>query len=121
MISSASTKYALEVYDRSNDMAECTFRQHQWDPRAQDRPGYERIEFTCKICGVGHRLEITTLPRGARRVDITIFPATGETGVSRDVIRWSMLACEGTIQQMQQEGVAVVRGDTMIEGEPRGV
>lgn len=102
-------------------MAECAFRQHQWDPCEQHRPGYARIEFVCKICGVGHRLEITALPREEKQVDITIFPATGETGISRDVIRWSTLACEDTIQRMQQDGVAVVRGGINIEGQPRGV
>jgi hypothetical protein len=102
-------------------MAECALRQHQWDPRVADRPGYERIEFVCTICGVGHRLEITAIPGGEKRVDITIFPASGESEISRDIIRWSMLSCEGTIQQMQQDGVAVVRGGTTINGQPRGL
>jgi hypothetical protein len=102
-------------------MTECALRQHQWDPRVQERPGYERIDFACRICGVGHRLEITTLPRREKRVDITIYPATGETEISRDIIRWSVLTCEGTIQQMQQDGWTVVRGDTIIEGQPRGI
>jgi hypothetical protein len=102
-------------------MAECALSQHQWDPRVKDRPGYERIDFVCKICGVGHRLEITAMPRGEKRVDITIFPATGESNISRDIIRWSMLTCQGTIQQMQQDGVTVIQGGTTIEGQPRGV
>lgn len=102
-------------------MSECEFRLHQWDTREQHHPGYERVEFVCKICGVGHRLEITALHQGKMQVDITIFPATGPRKISREIVRWSMLTSEGTIQQMQQEGVDVVRGPINIEGQPEGL
>ena len=77
-------------------MTECNFRQHKWEPHVHQRPGYERVDLTCKICGVGHRFENTAMP-GGQRADITIFPATGQRSISREAILWAIYTCDGTI------------------------
>ena len=102
-------------------MAECRFDWHVWEPRAQQRPGYEKVRVVCAVCGAGHTLEIATIGPGRREVDLTIFPAAGESTISREVIRWSITACAETIADMERDGIVVVRGDTTTLGRPVGM
>jgi hypothetical protein len=78
------------------------------------------MKLSCGICGVGHTFQITWTGRDQVEVDTTIFPAHGVREISREVIRWSIEAREGTIRNMEQDGVTVVRGRTDIQGEPAG-
>lgn len=81
---------------------------------------YTEIRMLCKICGAGHALKLTRKPDGEIRANITVIAAKGQHEVSSDVIGWSILSCEGTIQEIERDGNIVVRGDTIIP-TPRGI
>jgi hypothetical protein len=66
------------------------------------------------MCGAGHILALTMMLTGEIQADITVLAAKGESKVSREIIKWSLLTCEGTIQEMQQDGAVIVRGETII-------
>jgi hypothetical protein len=95
-------------------MAECLMKWHEWDQHHVNQSRYQEFRITCRICGAGHMLALTMKPTGEVQADIIVFAAKDESKVSRDVIRWSLLTCEGTIQEMQQDGMNIIRGKTSI-------
>jgi hypothetical protein len=102
-------------------MGECPFSSHQLEANSETGSNFEKMTLACGICGVGHTFQITWTGRDQVRVDTTISPAHGAREISRDVIRWSIEACEGTIRNMEQDRVTVIRGRTDIQGEPAGL
>jgi len=67
---------------------------------------------------VGHLLEMSTLPGGEVKVDYFIFPADGYDTISQEVIMWAVAVCEGTIRQMEEDGVPVRRGTPAVGLRP---
>ena len=102
-------------------MSECPFTWHQLESSSETGPNFEKMTLSCGICGVGHTFQMTWMGRNQIKVDTTIFPAHGVRAISRDVIRWSIEACEGTIRNMERDGVSVIRGTIDIQGEPAGL
>src|SRR5688500_3460197 len=102
-------------------MGECPFSWHQLEADPETGSDFEKMTLSCGICGVGHTFQITWTGRNQVKVDTTIFPARGERTISRDVIRWSIEACEGTVRNMELDGVRVIRGRIDIQGEPVGL
>lgn len=101
-------------------MRECRFDWHQLEGDSETGANFEATTIACAICGVGHTFRITWTGRNQARVDTNIFPATGSQTISREVIRWSLATCEGTIGDMERDGVIVSRGRTDIQGQPVG-
>ncbi|HET7056211.1 MAG TPA: hypothetical protein VFI12_07085 [Thermomicrobiales bacterium] len=102
-------------------MSECPFAMHQMAADTETGPNSESMTIACAICGVGHTFRITWTGHNRARVDTIIFPAEGSHTISREVIRWSIASCEGTVGDMEQDGVIVTRGSTDIQGQPVGL
>lgn len=108
----------LGLPDGISVMGECLFHDHQLVGETRQGADYEQVTMSCSRCGAGHTLLITDVGSQALRIDITIFPANGARAVSRNIVQWSILTCEQTVQDMEGDGFHVIRGETTILTEP---
>ncbi len=102
--------------ETKGQVGECRFELHVWETSSVDQQGYRATAFRCEVCHVGNLLEWTAMPGGAVSVGYCVFPADGNMDVSQEVAMWSIATCEGTIKQMEDDGVSVIRGVPVIGG-----
>ena len=103
-------------------MRECKFDWHAPEGELIDHPGGSQEARTfCAICGVGFSVFFS--PAGPRSVSLRleIFPADGDTMISRDVIRWALASYQRTIQDMETDGFHVIQEPDYIKGKPVGL
>jgi len=102
-------------------MAECSFRDHQWQPTGESSPESDKATITCLSCGVGHEVTYDKRVRGAVTTSLRIFLAIGSATISRDVVRWSILTHEANLADIRQAGVEVFDEPVALEGAPVGI
>ncbi len=95
-------------------MAECSMERHEWDERTVDKSEYKKFAMICNICGAGHTLELTLMPTGEVKADITVLAAKGESKVSRRLIMLTLVACEDALREYERMGFVIIRGKTII-------
>jgi hypothetical protein len=102
-------------------MAECTFTNHDWGG-STDRSGDRQTStFRCRLCGVGHTLDLRFRPNDTVEAGLVIFPATGSETVSRDIIRFLMLGYEQTCAQIRDDGLTLIEATPEVHGIAVGV
>lgn len=105
----------------SKRMPECSFRDHQWDPKGESSPEFDKATMTCLSCGVGHEVTFDKRVLGAVTTSLRIFPSIGSATISRDVVRWSILTHEANLADIRRAGVEVFDEPVALEGTPVGI
>lgn len=97
---------------------ECPYGQHTWEGSELREPGYEATAMRCATCHVGHLMEAQAMPDETVQINYYIFPAEGSEMVGQMVKMWAIATCEGTIREMESNGVPVRRGTPVIGRRP---
>lgn len=99
-------------------MAECRFRDHQWQPRATSSEEFDKATLACLACGVGHEVTYDKRVPGAVTTSLRVFPSPGSSTISRDVVRWSILSHEASLADVRQAAVEVFDEPVALDGVP---
>ena len=89
---------------------ECGAADHDLQGTSSGTAMRQTATLACRMCGVGHTIDITYLEPQKIQVDLKVFPATGSRTVSRDMIRFFMMSWASTCQEIEGDGNVVVRG-----------
>jgi len=94
--------------------SECRTVDHDFSGSSGGTPAHRTATMTCRKCGVGNTIQIQHLAAQSIAVDMKMFPAHGSHTITRDMIRYFMLCCESTCQDIERDGNTVVRGTPEI-------
>jgi hypothetical protein len=98
---------------------ECDFRDHEWAGKHSHEGNVDLTVTKCARCGVGHDLRFVQAGPLELKAQLRIYPATGTTSISREVIQYSIMATESTIAEAVEQGFTVKR-EFSRDGEPVG-
>jgi len=91
--------------------SECAFKKHHLTESAGGTSLHATAAIRCLICGVGFTAEFQPVDNNPQktRASLKVFPARGSRTISKDMMAFFLTTWEGTCQEMEQDGLIVVR------------
>lgn len=102
-------------------LGECRAPDHVLEHSMVEGPGYQSTAMRCERCHVGYLAEMRLADDGVVRVDYFVFPADGCDTISTEMQMWAIATCDGTIKEMEADGVPVRRGIPAIGYRPEAL
>jgi len=100
---------------------ECGFKEHDLDFTAKDAgPSTAISEIRCLRCGIRMTVTLRSFGRTVRP-DVQIYPATGSTTISRDMLAYFFATFRPTLDELKGAGYQVAENTPTIHGTPVGV
>ncbi len=94
--------------------SECGLGGHDWDSSTSGTSLHQIAIMKCRVCGVGHAVELKAVGNRKVQVDMKMFPARGAYTVSREMQPFFMASLGGACQEIEGDGYTVVRGIPQI-------
>jgi hypothetical protein len=102
-------------------LGECPFQAHVWESSIEARLDRQETVVRCEVCHVGYLFEMRMARDGIMRVAYSVFPADGYDVIGAEVKMWAIATCEGVINQMEEDGMPVVRSTPVIGLRPESL
>jgi hypothetical protein len=93
---------------------ECGRVEHEWDESTGGTSLHQTATLRCRMCGVGHTIELSAAGNRTMQVDIKMFPARGSYDVSPDMMLFFMASWGRTCREIEGDGYTLVRGTPEI-------
>jgi hypothetical protein len=97
---------------------ECQPADHIMAHSTVEEPGYMSTAFRCELCHVGYLIDMTAAEGGGMHVDYFVFPADGCDAISPEITMWAVATCEGSLGDLEKQGVPVQRSTPVIGLRP---
>jgi hypothetical protein len=93
---------------------ECGRAEHSWAESSGGTSLHQTATLKCRMCGVGHTIELTAVGIRTMQVDMKMFPARGSHELSPDMLLFFIASLGQTCQEIEGDGYTVVRGTPEI-------
>jgi hypothetical protein len=96
---------------------ECPPTAHVLTQSIVSEPGYTSTAIRCDLCHVGCVLDMRA-DDGVMHIEYFVFPADGCDQISSEMTMWAVGTCEGSIRDMEEQGVPLRRSTPVIGFRP---
>jgi hypothetical protein len=111
----------LPADDAVQPYGECPPDGHVLGHSIVQEPGYVSTAIRCERCHVGCLVDMRAASDGYLHAEYFVFPADGCDTISREMTMWAVETCEGSLRELEDQGVPVKRSTPVIGWRPESL